>query len=790
MSRSAKRIKLEQGSSSNNCRGEVKESLYSGQFMTSRIDDNEPIDIPCPSPIPNPSEPLTSQGLPIVNDTAQGETERHTEFNGRFASLVSLLRVINTVYRSNLTSPKWKNFRGSRIECQDKIRLNNVIWRTWHQQYIRKIKSLVCQFASPLDSQASTIQINHQLKQQILNGLKGEYIKWRLNSKTALRRVEIDISSDEIRRLLGNISEIRTPKINPCLRRIATPPPPDTFALFDELDLIEDQLLFSTTNTFNDKDAALGGNPDLYQPVMGQYYFDFHTLFDGFDSGLTNDDFSMRRNNDSLSGLNHYQNQSDFTLDGPSQSQQDLSNFQTLVSVATERPRLTIEQQNSILNQNNSNNNVQMNPNNMNSITMYNNVHYQQVPPQRSFHSYTQNASKPMKYNNKLNVNNIEEMMPITNISVSPSTNIIMNNSQAPISLKSNDMRRQQSDLSVCKPQQSSTLVDLLKQRRSPPLAMPPARKLSQQKQNSTVKQTKKSSKKSQIQIKQLSMNNDNNQIGNLINPNEVTLNAPSNRRNTMQTSMSRIISEEAPLNFPQQQYSTSSSSLTNNQNVATSNDMIFFNGDMTHDSSPSSSSSGGQNAETKRRRNIKNGFENIRYLIPELNDATNAKISKAQMLECTANQIQVAAKMRDDMKAEVDLLKQEEQQLQQKISQYQTSLPVDGIPTMPAASRSREALYALFRAYVADRTRKTWHFYPYSLVLKRIFDAFQNTVTCESPDEFLRSLNEWRANSMALVQLRQAASQAVMDMGRNTSFLSSLEQVPEECVRLALSDT
>ncbi|CAF4522111.1 unnamed protein product, partial [Rotaria magnacalcarata] len=70
-------------------------------------------------------------------------------------------------------------------------------------------------------------------------------------------------------------------------------------------------------------------------------------------------------------------------------------------------------------------------------------------------------------------------MMPITNISVSPSTNIIMNNSQAPISLKSNGMRRQQSDLSVCKPQQSSTLVDLLKQRRSPPLAMPPARKLS-----------------------------------------------------------------------------------------------------------------------------------------------------------------------------------------------------------------------------------------------------------------------------------------------------------------------
>ena len=82
-------------------------------------------------------------------------------------------------YRSNLTSPKWKNFRGSRIECQDKIRLNNVIWRTWHQQCndkhsifvfllivsriiildIRKTKSLVCQFVSPLDTQTLPVII-------------------------------------------------------------------------------------------------------------------------------------------------------------------------------------------------------------------------------------------------------------------------------------------------------------------------------------------------------------------------------------------------------------------------------------------------------------------------------------------------------------------------------------------------------------------------------------------------------------------------------------------------------
>ncbi len=128
---------------------------------------------------------------------------------------------------------------------------------------------------------------------------------------------------------------------------------------------------------------------------------------------------------------------------------------------------------------------------------------------------------------------------------------------------------------------------------------------------------------------------------------------------------------------------------------------------------------------------------------------------------------------MRDKMKDEVHSLQQEKEQLQQKIAQYQASLPVDGIPVIPAARRSREASFALFHSYVADRTRKNWRFYPYSLVFKRIFDAFQNTVTCDSSDEFNRSLNEWKTNSLNLVQLRHAASEAVMDMGRTTSFIT-----------------
>lgn len=124
-------------------------------------------------------------------------------------------------------------------------------------------------------------------------------------------------------------------------------------------------------------------------------------------------------------------------------------------------------------------------------------------------------------------------------------------------------------------------------------------------------------------------------------------------------------------------------------------------------------------------------------------------------------------------MKDEVDALQQEKEQLQEKIAQYQASLPTDGIPAVPAARRSREALYALFHSYVADRTRKNWCFYPYSLVLKRIFDAFQTTVTCDSTEDFMRSLNEWKSNSLGLGQLRQVVSQSVMEMAQTTSLIT-----------------
>jgi hypothetical protein len=54
-------------------------------------------------------------------------------------SLMKLIFYIKTAYSNNLTSPKWKNFKGFKLQVTEKIRINNVIWRSWFEQCKKNI---------------------------------------------------------------------------------------------------------------------------------------------------------------------------------------------------------------------------------------------------------------------------------------------------------------------------------------------------------------------------------------------------------------------------------------------------------------------------------------------------------------------------------------------------------------------------------------------------------------------------------------------------------------------------
>ena len=49
-------------------------------------------------------------------------------------SLWKLFQCMTLAYDDDITSPKWKTFKGLKMNIKDKIRLNNIIWRAWHIQ--------------------------------------------------------------------------------------------------------------------------------------------------------------------------------------------------------------------------------------------------------------------------------------------------------------------------------------------------------------------------------------------------------------------------------------------------------------------------------------------------------------------------------------------------------------------------------------------------------------------------------------------------------------------------------
>uniref|UniRef100_A0A674JKI8 MLX interacting protein like n=1 Tax=Terrapene triunguis TaxID=2587831 RepID=A0A674JKI8_9SAUR len=94
-----------------------------------------------------------------------------------------------------LVSPKWKNFKGLRLLCRDKIRLNNAIWRAWYIQYVERRKSPVCGFVTPLEG--SEAEEHRKPEAVVLEGnywkrrievVMKEYHKWRIYYKKRLRK--------------------------------------------------------------------------------------------------------------------------------------------------------------------------------------------------------------------------------------------------------------------------------------------------------------------------------------------------------------------------------------------------------------------------------------------------------------------------------------------------------------------------------------------------------------------------------------------------------------------------
>ncbi|XP_015791618.1 protein WBSCR14 homolog [Tetranychus urticae] len=176
------------------------EIIHSGHFMVSQIDDQQD-DV---NEVEQTSDFKETSVVPICVDSIQPEVAPKSRYPVYFSpgktfaprrfvdeGLSKLFECMSLAYSGSITSPKWKTFKGLPLKLKDKIRLNNIIWRAWHIQYIIGRDPRVCQFSSPSDheshNKAEAVILEGKYWKRRHTTVIAEYHKWRAYHKHTLR---------------------------------------------------------------------------------------------------------------------------------------------------------------------------------------------------------------------------------------------------------------------------------------------------------------------------------------------------------------------------------------------------------------------------------------------------------------------------------------------------------------------------------------------------------------------------------------------------------------------------
>ncbi|KAJ8312491.1 hypothetical protein KUTeg_009864 [Tegillarca granosa] len=205
---------LNTGNPSADQREENESTIHSGHFMLSNVhnpdvDDEDEDDVSVAS----------DKDQAYDFKSACSETTETYKF-GRVAidaSLTKLFQCMTLAYSGKLTSPKWKPFRGLHLTVKDKVRLNNLIWREWHMQYIYQRSPVVCLFATPLSDDIHTkpeaIVLEGKYWKRRLDTVTAEYKRWRKYFKARRSFCPLDFDMMETSShedLLQRVGEVRS----------------------------------------------------------------------------------------------------------------------------------------------------------------------------------------------------------------------------------------------------------------------------------------------------------------------------------------------------------------------------------------------------------------------------------------------------------------------------------------------------------------------------------------------------------------------------------------------------
>ncbi|XP_049830126.1 MLX-interacting protein [Schistocerca gregaria] len=787
-----------------------KEAIHSGHFMVSDFEaEAQDDEFNVAVALPEEENKTVAVAISISNTETfiSANRQEKTQQVSIETSLAKLFQCMSLAYRQKLTSPKWNRFKGIRLRWKDKIRLNNVIWRCWHMQFIRKQNTLVCQFASPLDvdthNKPEAVVLEGKYWKRKLAAVTAEYKKWRMFYRNRLAGWSSKDGNNEV------LSEADIfdwqPHSNDSMHSVGS-------MMVDEdyMEFMSDTL-FTTISAnqpyaFPDqREIARGaGLADFIQPSLVQLQPNLDDFMDTFEplqellsysklpavpeESTTSTVFDSASNTsgvdvlaDPLAGIP--------TATYSSQQQDPVFTQGQPVSL-TEKPPTTIQAfckqeaqppiQRQVITQPQS---QQL----LDKPLPYQQQQRQQpqlpLPQQLQRHQQQQTLSQTTSYQpaHPHQVTSRSNSVTDCTLFAVPKENqmkAVRTRSRSGPNLLAGVNRPSPPVATVAMPQTTSQEVPAVvgASQGLQPLLL--AQLLSNTPSANTVfnftAAPERPTLAAQVPTKQASsilpalpvqqqsspatllITTAPTQVVPTISMVSPCKNSPSDLSSPLGTS---------PLGSPQSPPYRSSR----------------------RDSGPPPKEHRRMchiNAEQKRRCNIKNGFDMLHSLIPQLNQNPNAKLSKAAMLQKGAEYIQQLRAERDQLREEMLSLRQEIECLNASISNCQALLPATGAPV----SRQRTSkMKEMFDEYVRIRTLENWKFWIFSILFEPLLSSYTAAVSTASLDDLYRSTLLWVEQHCSLVELRPGVLNSLRYLSRATDILTDPARLPEEARRAVL---
>ncbi|NXG14354.1 MLXPL protein, partial [Grallaria varia] len=185
--------------------------------------------------------------------------------------------------------------------------------------------------------------------------------------------------------------------------------------------------------------------------------------------------------------------------------------------------------------------------------------------------------------------------------------------------------------------------------------------------------------------------------------------------------------------------------------------------------------------AEQKRRFNIKLGFTTLHSLVSTLSAQPSIKVSKATTLQKTAEYICKLQQERAALQDEAQRLREQIEELNGSINLCQEQLPATGVPI----TRQRfDHMRSMFDEYVRSSTLQNWKFWIFSVIIRPLFESFNGMVSTASMESLTQTSLAWLDQHCSLPALRPTVLSSLRQLSISTSILSDPARVPEQAAR------